>query len=67
MQDQLFSDLEAADWRKILDIINEVDLGIKLISIKKYLVTKIELIKTKCRGGKETSIFKRKKLRNLYV
>lgn len=40
--DQLFSDLEATDWRKILGIINEIDLGIKLIPIKRFVATRIE-------------------------
>ncbi|MEH7115756.1 hypothetical protein V7124_25860 [Neobacillus niacini] len=40
--DQLFSDLEAAEWRNILDIISQMDLGIKLIPIKKFLATTIE-------------------------
>ncbi|MEH7110028.1 hypothetical protein, partial [Bacillus sp. JJ1764] len=40
--DQLISDLEATDWRQILNIINEIDLGIKLIPIKRYVATRIE-------------------------
>ncbi|MFF2589641.1 hypothetical protein ACFVSS_17450 [Peribacillus butanolivorans] len=40
--DQLTSDLEATDWRQILNIINEIDLGIKLIPIKKFVATRIE-------------------------
>ncbi|MDX5864821.1 hypothetical protein SIL80_02775 [Bacillus cereus group sp. BfR-BA-01119] len=42
--EKLISDIEAADWRRILDIINEIDLGIKLIPIKKFIITKIELL-----------------------
>jgi hypothetical protein len=56
--DQLFSDLEAADWRKILDIINEVDLGIKLISIKKYLVTKIEQLRQSAEEEKKQAFLR---------
>ncbi|MGD7046149.1 hypothetical protein [Jeotgalibacillus proteolyticus] len=40
--DKLFSDLEANDWRQILNIINEIDLGIKLIPIKRYVATEME-------------------------
>ncbi|WP_049669754.1 hypothetical protein [Bacillus sp. FJAT-27916] len=40
--DQLFSDLEITDWKKILETINKIDLGIKLIPIKQYVVNRIE-------------------------
>lgn len=37
-----FGDLEAADWRNILSIIEGLDLGIKLIPVKKYINEQIE-------------------------
>ena len=35
-------DIEAADWKNILSIVEKSDLGIKLIPIKKYLNEQIE-------------------------
>jgi hypothetical protein len=40
--DVILSDIEAADWRRILSIVEKSDLGIKLIPIKKYLNDRIE-------------------------
>ncbi|MDQ0253928.1 hypothetical protein J2S74_001301 [Evansella vedderi] len=42
--DQLWSNLEATDWRRILDIINEIDLGLKLIPIKRFVATRLEYL-----------------------
>lgn len=36
-----FGDLEAADWRNILSIVERSDLGIKLIPVKKYINERI--------------------------
>jgi hypothetical protein len=38
----ILADIEAADWKNILAIVEKSDTGIKLIPIKKYLNTKIE-------------------------
>jgi hypothetical protein len=38
----IMGDLEAADWRNILDIINKSDMGIELLPIKKHVTSKIE-------------------------
>ena len=35
-------DIEAADWRNILSIVEKSTIGIKLIPIKKYINEKIE-------------------------
>lgn len=37
-----FGDLEAANWRNILSIVERSDLGIKLIPVKKYINEQIE-------------------------
>lgn len=37
-----FGDLEAADWRNILSIVERSDIGINLIPIKRYISEKIE-------------------------
>ncbi|STD59668.1 nSTAND3 domain-containing NTPase [Empedobacter falsenii] len=37
-----FGDLEAADWRNILSIVERSEVGIKLIPIKRYINDKIE-------------------------
>ena len=38
----ILADIEAADWKNILFIVEKSDVGIKLIPIKKYLNTQIE-------------------------
>lgn len=40
--DVIFGDVEAAEWRTILSIVEKATLGIKLIPIKRYLAEKIE-------------------------
>lgn len=40
--DVIIGDIEAAEWRDILETVNEVNLGIKLIPIKKYIGEKID-------------------------
>ena len=40
--DVIFGDVEAAEWRTILSIVEKAALGIKLIPIKRYLAEKIE-------------------------
>ena len=42
MGDENPGDLEAADWRKILSIVEKSNIGFKLISIKKYLNERVE-------------------------
>jgi hypothetical protein len=59
-EDQLFSELEATDWRQILNIINEINLGIKLIPLKRYVATKIEQLR-KSAEDERTQRFLRKK------
>ncbi|HDR4884567.1 TPA: ATP-binding protein [Bacillus cereus] len=41
--DIISGDVEAAEWRTILSIVEKVELGIKLIPIKRYLAEKIEI------------------------
>lgn len=38
----ILADIEAADWKNILSIIEKSDMGIKLIPLKKYLNAQIE-------------------------
>lgn len=38
----ILADIEAADWRNVLSIVNKSDLGIELLPIRKYLNDKIE-------------------------
>jgi hypothetical protein len=40
--DVIIGDIEAADWRNILSIVEKSDMGVKLIPIKKYINEKIE-------------------------
>lgn len=40
--DVILGDLEAADWKNILDTVNEMDIGIKLIPIKRFIGEKID-------------------------
>ena len=40
--DVILADIEAADWRNILGIVNNSQMGTKLIPIKKYLNERIE-------------------------
>ncbi len=40
--DVILSDIEAADWRNILSIVDKSTVGIKLIPIKKYINEQIE-------------------------
>ncbi len=40
--DVILADIEAADWRNILAIVNKSQMGIKLLPIKKYLNERIE-------------------------
>ena len=40
--DQIIGDIEAADWNKILSIVEKSNIGFKLIPIKKYLNDRIE-------------------------
>ncbi|OAS15406.1 hypothetical protein [Paenibacillus oryzisoli] len=39
---EVFGDLHAADWSNILSIVNRVDLGMKLIPIKKAINDQID-------------------------
>ena len=47
--DVILSDIEAADWRNILSIIEKSDMGIKLLPIKQYVNQRIE----SCLGSAE--------------
>lgn len=38
----ILADIEAADWKNILSIVEKSDIGIKLIPVKRYLNAKIE-------------------------
>ena len=38
----ILADIEAADWRNILSIVEKSNVGIKLIPIKKYINEQIE-------------------------
>jgi hypothetical protein len=40
--DVILSDIEAAEWRNILSIVEKSEVGIPLIPIKKYLIDRIE-------------------------
>lgn len=40
--DVIIGDIQAAEWRNLLEMVNKSDLGIKLIPIKNYLNEKIE-------------------------
>jgi hypothetical protein len=40
--DEIIGDIEAADWRNILSIVEKSDVGIKLLPIKNYIHQKIE-------------------------
>ena len=42
IEDGTIGDVEAADWKKILSIVEKSDIGFKLIPIKKYLNDMIE-------------------------
>lgn len=40
--DVIIGDIQASEWRNLLEIANKSDLGIKLIPIKSYINKKIE-------------------------
>lgn len=40
--DVILADIEAADWRNILSIVEKSNVGIKLIPIKKYLTEQVD-------------------------
>jgi len=40
--DTIFGDIEAAEWKNILSIVEKSDLGIELIPIKQYINSRIE-------------------------
>lgn len=40
--DVIHGDIEAAEWRNLLEITNRLDVGIKLIPIKNYINEQIE-------------------------
>lgn len=40
--DVIIGDIQASEWRNILDIANKSALGLKLIPIKNYIIQQIE-------------------------
>jgi hypothetical protein len=45
--DVILADIEMADWKNILSIVEKSDVGIKLIPIKKVIFDKIEYCREK--------------------
>lgn len=49
----ILGDVEAADWKRILHIVNRIDGGIELLPIKSFIIKNIEIAKRRAMRERE--------------